>query len=52
MNGNDNGVLFYSHFSITMCRSNETSDSPLLSRSLWKSLALHEKKKKKTYHRD
>ena len=27
-----------------MCRSNETSDSPLLSRSLWKSLMLREKK--------
>lgn len=28
-----------------MCRSNETSHSPLLSRSLWKSLVLRERKK-------
>ena len=37
-----------------MCRSNETSGSPLLSRSLWKSLILRERKKNrriKTYHR-
>ena len=36
-----------------MCRSNETSGSPLLSKPLWKSLIIREKKNRriKTYHR-